>query len=140
MSNVIYFPNLKASGVHPPVATGTVVGASKCLDVAPKNTALTPLFVSSTPATPPANGSGTSGAVTTAAILTAPANASGFILMNIDSSTGNIRWAIGRVASAVVGQQLQPARDTGFVACSSDVSICSEDGTSQNFDIQWVTT
>lgn len=84
------------------------------------------------------SGSGSSGTVSTVATLAAPANAIGFVLMNLDTSTANIRWAVGRAAAAAVGQQLQPGRDTGHVPCGADVSICAESGT-QNYDIQWVT-
>jgi hypothetical protein len=47
MGDVLKFPNLGQG--NPQSATGTQVGVSTCLDVAPKNTAGTPLFVSSTP-------------------------------------------------------------------------------------------
>jgi hypothetical protein len=69
--------------------------------------------------------------------LTAPANAVGFVLMNLDTSTANVRYAIGRTASATLGQQLQPGRDSGFIPCSANVSLIAESGT-QNYDIQWV--
>ena len=82
-------------------------------------------------------GSGASGTVSTVTTLTAPANATGFILQNLDTSTTNIRWAVGRAATATVGQQLQPGRDSGFVPLGANVSIISESGTN-DFDIQWV--
>lgn len=86
-----------------------------------------------------ANGSGSAAAstVSTVITLTAPANAVGFILQCLDTSTANVRWAIGRTASATLGQQLQPGRDSGFVPCGANVSICAESGT-QSFDIQWI--
>jgi hypothetical protein len=86
-----------------------------------------------------ANGSGSAAAATvsTVATLSAPANAVGFILQCLDTSTANIRWSIGRTSSATLGQQLQPGRDTGFIPCGANVSICAESGT-QNYDIQWV--
>lgn len=77
-----------------------------------------------------------SGTVSSVTTLTAPTFAKGFILMNLEASTANIRYKIGGTASASNGQQLQPARDTGFIPCSSDVSIIAESGT-QNYDIQW---
>lgn len=86
------------------------------------------------------NGSGSAASATvgtTASTLTAPANCVGFILQCLDTSTANIRWAIGRTASATLGQQLQPGRDTGFIPCGANVSVCAESGT-QNLDIQWV--
>jgi hypothetical protein len=57
--------------------------------------------------------------------------------MNLDTSTANIRWAVGRTASATLGQQAQPGRDTGFVPIGANVSICAESGT-QNYDVQWI--
>lgn len=84
------------------------------------------------------SGSSAGATVSTVITLTAPANATGFILQNIDTSTANVRWAIGRTATATLGQQLQPGRDSGFVPCSSNVSLVAESGT-QTYDIQWVT-
>lgn len=87
-----------------------------------------------------ANGSGSaaSATVSTVIALTAPASAAGFILQNLDTSTANVRWSIGRTATTLLGQQLQPGRDTGFIPAGANVSIVSESGT-QNYDIQWVT-
>lgn len=82
-------------------------------------------------------GSGASGTVSTVTTVTAPANATGFILQNLDTSNTNIRWAIGRVATPTVGQQLQPGRDSGFVPSGASISIVSESGTN-DFDLQWV--
>jgi hypothetical protein len=86
-----------------------------------------------------ANGSGSAAAstVSTVITLTAPANAVGFILQNLDTSTANIRWAVGRTASTTLGQQLQPGRDTGFIPVGANVSLVAESGT-QNYDVQWV--
>lgn len=78
-----------------------------------------------------------SSTVSTVATLTKPANAVGFILMCLDTSTANIRYRIGAVATSSSGQQLQPGRDTGYIPCAADVSICAESGT-QDYDIQWV--
>lgn len=83
------------------------------------------------------SGSSAGATVSTVATLTAPASAVGFVLMCLDTSTANIRWAIGRTSSTTLGQQLQPGRDTGFIPCGANVSICAESGT-QNYDIQWV--
>jgi len=85
----------------------------------------------------PAGNSPGSGTVSTVATLTAPANAIGFILMNLDTSTVNIRWRLGAVATTSSGQQLQPGRDSGYVPCGANISICAESGT-QNYDVQWV--
>jgi hypothetical protein len=83
------------------------------------------------------SGSGAAATVSTVVTLTAPSNAIGFILQNLDTSTANIRWAVGRTASATLGQQAQPGRDTGFVPIGANVSICAESGT-QNYDVQWI--
>ena len=83
------------------------------------------------------SGSGAAATVSTVTTLTAPSNAIGFILMNLDTSTANIRWAVGRTASTTLGQQLQPGRDTGFIPIGASVSVISESGT-QNIDIQWI--
>lgn len=83
------------------------------------------------------NGSGTSSTVSTVQSLTAPSNAVGFVLMNLDSSTANIRWSVGRTATTTVGQQLQPGRSSDFVPVGASVSVVAESGT-QGFDIQWV--
>lgn len=85
------------------------------------------------------NGSGSAAAATVSTVttLTAPANAVGFVLQNLDTSSANIRWAIGRTAATNLGQQLQPGRDTGFVPCGANVSIIAESGT-QNYDVQWI--
>jgi hypothetical protein len=83
------------------------------------------------------NGSNTDSTVSTVVTLTAPANAVGFILMNLDTSSANIRWRIGATATASSGQQLQNGRDTGFVPCAANISICAESGT-QNYNVQWI--
>lgn len=71
------------------------------------------------------------------ATLTAPANAVGFILMNLDTSTANMRYRIGAAATTTSGQQLQPGRDTGFIPCAANISIIAESGT-QDYDVQWI--
>lgn len=83
------------------------------------------------------NSSGATGTVSTVITLTAPANAVGFVLMNLDTSTTNIRWALGRSATTTVGSQLEPGRDTGFIPAGSNVTIVSESGTN-GYDINWV--
>lgn len=83
------------------------------------------------------SGSAAAATVSTVTTLSAPANAVGFILQNLDTSTANIRWAVGRTATTTLGQQLQPGRDTGFVPIGANVSIVAESGT-QGFDIQWI--
>ena len=82
-------------------------------------------------------GSGTTGTVSTVITLTAPANAVGFILQNLDTSTANVRWALGRTATTTVGNQLQSGRDSGYVPFGGDVSLVAESGT-QGYDITWI--
>lgn len=83
------------------------------------------------------SGSAAGATVSTAVTLSAPANAVGFILMNLETSTTNMRWSVGRTASATLGQQLQPGRDTGFIPVGANISIIAESGTC-NYDVQWV--
>lgn len=112
-----------------PIATDT----AQVVAISPNTPAL------ATKAAVNANGSGSAAAATVSTVitLTAPANAVGFILQNLDTSSTNIRWAVGRTATATLGQQLQPGRDTGFIPVGANVSLVSESGTN-NYDIQWV--
>lgn len=91
------------------------------------------------PASTAGSGSAAGATVSTVITLTAPANAVGFVLMNLDVSTTNMRWAVGRTATTTLGQQLQPGRDTGFFPVDHDVSIVAESGTC-TYDIQWVSS
>lgn len=83
------------------------------------------------------SGSAAGATVSTVTTLTAPSNAVGFVLMNMDTSTANIRYAIGRTATTSLGQQLQPGRDTGFIPCGANISLIAESGT-QTYDVQWI--
>ncbi|MBL0233167.1 MAG: hypothetical protein IPQ08_05840 [Chitinophagaceae bacterium] len=83
------------------------------------------------------NGSNTDSTVSTVTTITPPSNSVGFILMNLDTSTANVRWRIGATATASSGSQLQPGRDTGFIPCAANISLCSESGTN-NYNIQWI--
>lgn len=83
------------------------------------------------------NGSNTDSTVSTVITLSPPANSVGFILMNLDTSSANLRWRIGAVATSSSGQQLQPGRDTGFIPCAASISLCSESGTN-NYNVQWI--
>lgn len=115
------------------VATGSTNAGKDSLDV----NITGGVALSATPINANGSGSGAAATVSTAATITAPANAVGFILMNLDTSTTNMRWAIGRTASVTLGQQLQPGRSSDFVPCGANVSIIAESGT-VNYDIQWV--
>lgn len=87
---------------------------------------------------PNANGNSPgSGTVSTVITLTAPATTVGFVLMNLDTSTANVRYRIGATATSASGQQLQPGRDTGYIPCGANISLCAESGT-QNYDVQWI--
>lgn len=115
------------------VNTGAVVISSSALPTG----AATAALQAKVPINTTGSGSGAAATVSTVATLTAPANAVGFILMNLDTSTKNMRWAVGRTASATLGQQLQPGRDTGFIPVGADISIIAESGT-VDYDVQWV--
>lgn len=84
-----------------------------------------------------ANGSQTTGTVSTVITLTAPANAVGFILQAADTNTANMRYRIGAVATSASGQQLQPGRDSGYVPGAANISIVAESGT-QEYEVQWI--
>lgn len=113
--------------------TSSSAGSTRPIDVAVRDSAGNLV----NPVTFGTSGSQSNTTVSTVATLTAPANAMGFLLMNLDTSSANIRWAVGATASASVGSQLQPGRDTGFVPAGANVSICAESGT-QNYSVQWV--
>lgn len=128
--------SLGAYGSTMPI-TGTAVGFKD-----PSGN-MQPITLTATGALPVKNsgitgsGSAASATVSTVVTLSAPATAIGFVLMNLDTSSANIRWAVGRTASATLGEQLQPGRDSGFVPVGANLSVCSESGT-QNYDVQWV--
>lgn len=126
MASPIFLNNLRK------VVTGTLFGGKYGLDVNVIQSAIVSTIAGSN-----LNGANSEGTVSTVTTLTAPANAVGFILMNNDDSTANIRWRIGATATAAAGSQLQAGRDTGYVPCAANISICAESGT-QNFNIQWI--
>ena len=120
------------SGQLPATLGAKTTAASLAVNIASDQASVPTVDVGATSGNSP--GSST---VSTVATITAPANATGFILMNLDTSSANIRYRIGGTATTSSGQQLQPARDTGFVPCAANISICAESGT-QNYDIQWL--
>jgi len=75
---------------------------------------------------------------TTASTATAPANAVGFILYADTNNTDTIRFAIGATASTTVGGRLEPGRDTGYLPCAANVSICATASGTNAFFIQWI--
>jgi hypothetical protein len=122
--------------------SGTVslpTGASTSALQTTGNTSLASIVTNTSKAPINTTGSGSAAAATVSTVITlsAPANAVGFVLMNLDTSTANLRWAVGRTATTTLGQQLQPGRDTGFIPVGANVSLVAESGT-QNYDIQWV--
>lgn len=80
----------------------------------------------------------TSLTATTASTASVPANAVGFILEAPSSNTDNIRWAIGTAASTTVGILAEPGRDTGYIPCSANISICATVSGTNAFSIQWI--
>ncbi len=96
----------------------------------------------SIPSRSPVNSNGqcdnTSLTATTASTATAPANAVGFILEAPSDNTNNIRWRIGAAASTTAGMLMEPGRDTGFVPCAANVSICATVSGTNAFSIQWI--
>jgi len=130
------------SGVTQPVSAASLplpTGAATSANQATTNSSLSTIATNTAkvPFSVTGSGSGAGATVSTVTTLTAPANAVGFVLMNLDTSTANIRWAVGRTASTTLGQQLQPGRDTGFIPIGASVSVIAESGT-QNIDIQWI--
>jgi len=77
-------------------------------------------------------------ATTSAANLTAPAGAIGFILQSSSDNTTNMRWRIGGTASASNGNRLEPGRDTGYIPGAATISIITESSTAE-YQIQWIT-
>jgi hypothetical protein len=77
---------------------------------------------------------------TTAATENAPANTVGFILFADDDNSDPIRFRIGAAASTSAGLRLAPGRDSGFIPCSANLSICATASTGTNaYALQWIT-
>lgn len=117
------------------VATGngTVSAGVQRVAIASDNTAFS---VNAQPVASTA-ASQTTGTVSTVITLTAPANAQGFILQNLGTSTANLRFAMGATATTSLGMQLAPGQDSGFVPAGVNISLVAESGT-QNYNVQWV--
>ena len=79
----------------------------------------------------------TTGTVSTVITLTAPANATGFMLEADAANTATMRWAIGATATTSLGMQLQAGRDTGYIPAGSNITLVSESGT-QGYQVQWI--
>lgn len=80
----------------------------------------------------------TSLTATTASTANVPANAVGFILEAPSTNTDNIRWCIGGTASTTVGMLAEPGRDSGYVPCAANISVCATVSGTNAFSIQWV--
>lgn len=117
--------------------TGAATAANQATEISSLSTIAS--NTGKVPASTAGSGSAAGATVSTVITLTAPANAVGFVLMNLDVSTTNMRWAVGRTATTTLGQQLQPGRDTGFFPVDHDVSIVAESGTC-TYDVQWVSS
>ena len=78
-----------------------------------------------------------SAAVSAVTTLTAPQNAVGFVLQNLNTNSTNLRYVINGTASASNGMQLEPGRDTGEIHAGQNISICPESGTI-TYSIQWI--
>jgi hypothetical protein len=113
--------------------TSSTAGSTRPLDVSVRDSSGNLI----SPVTYGTSGSQSNSTVSTVITLTAPAGAMGFLLTNLDTSTANIRWAVGATATASVGTQLQPGRDTGFFPVGGNISVCAESGT-QNYSVQWI--
>lgn len=86
------------------------------------------------------NGSVINGALgtTVAATETAPANAVGFMLMAKVDNTVDIRFRIGGTASTTAGVALQPGRDTGFIPCAANISLCNVSSATTGYELFWI--
>jgi hypothetical protein len=116
---------------NPVAVTGTFYQATQPVSIA---TAI--------PTKAPVNAAGsivnTSLTATTASTASVPANAVGFVLEAPSTNTDNIRYAIGGTASTTVGMLMEPGRDTGFIPCAANISICATVSGTNAFSIQWV--
>lgn len=75
---------------------------------------------------------------TAAQTLTKPSGAVGFVLESESSNTQNVRYKIGAAATTTSGMRLEPGRDTGYIPCAANISVCAEAGSSQKVTIQWI--
>ena len=78
----------------------------------------------------PLNSTQTTGPISGATVFPAPANALGFLLQTDSTNATNVRYRIGgSAASASLGHQLEPGRDTGFLPFGSTLQAAVESGT-----------
>lgn len=86
------------------------------------------------------NGQVDNGTLTTTAatLVSAPANAVGFIVQNESSNANSIRFRVGGTASTTAGVLLEPGRDSGLVPIGANVSLCNTVSSSQAYSVLWV--
>ncbi len=75
---------------------------------------------------------------TTASAETAPAGAVGFMVEAPSTNTDNIRYRVGGTASTTAGMLMEPGRDSGFVPCGANLSICATVSGTNAYSILWV--
>lgn len=127
-------------------ALGTAGTASADVITVQGITSMTPLLVNGSGSTQPTreatntNGSivNTALTATTASTASVPGNAVGFVLEAPSTNTDNVRWCIGGTASTTVGMLTEPGRDTGYIPCSANISVCATVSGTNAFSIQWV--
>lgn len=69
--------------------------------------------------------------------LSPPTGGVGFILQAENTNSDNIRWCVGGVASATVGNLYESGRDTGYIPVAAAISVVAISGT-QKISIQWI--
>lgn len=129
------------SALNTKVPANLTVTATRLL-VDPSGVTSPVSIASAVPTRSPINTNGqcdnTSLTATTATTATAPANAIGFIFEAPSDNTDAIRWRIGGTASTTAGMLAEPGRDSGFVPCSANVSVCATVSGTNAFSIQWI--
>lgn len=87
------------------------------------------------------NGSVINGALTatTASTENPPTNAVGFILMAPSTNADPVRFRIGGAASTTAGVYMESGRDSGYIPCAANISICATANNGTNkYEILWV--
>lgn len=122
------------NGVTPLMGAGNTGTGSQRVTIATDQAAI------ATKAPVNANGSivNTSLTATTASTASVPGNAVGFVLEAPSTNTDNIRWCIGGTASTTVGMLAEPGRDSGYIPCAANISVCATVSGTNAFSIQWV--
>lgn len=134
------FPATQAiSAASLPLPTGAATSANQSTEIASLAT------IATNTGKVPTNSNGSVAqanlTATTASLVTAPANAVGFILFASNGNTANtdpIRFAIGSTASTTVGVFMDVARDSGYIPCGANISVCATASGTNGYTIQWV--